>query len=127
MVTIRPGSVLDPAVHELFEGLRTYDAGRAAKVLSADADWEWEGGQGGKMTGKPAIEQFLTGWLKDPKQRPSFSIVDVAGDGAVTRLTLSVSGRFGQAPQRVVMHTLCLKHVVHHVKFVPEAPARKGH
>jgi hypothetical protein len=123
MVTIRPGSVLDPAVHELFEGLRTYDAARAAKVLAPDAEWEWEGG---KMVGKPAIEQFLAGWLKDPKQRPSFSIIDVAGDGAVIRLTLSVSGRFGQAPQRVVMHALCLKHVVHHVKFVPASQAR-GH
>ena len=125
MVTIRPGSVLDPAVHELFEGLRTYDAARAAKVLSADAVWEWEGG-GGKLVGKPAIEQFLAGWLKDPKQRPSFSIVDVGGDGAVIRLTLSVSGRFGQAPQRVTMHALCLKHVVHHVKVVPEGQAKKG-
>lgn len=125
MVTVRPGSVLDPAVHELFEGLRTYDAARAAKVLAADADWEW---QGGKMVGKPAIEQFLAGWLKDPKQRPSFSIIDVAGDGAVTRLLLSVSGRFGQAPQRVTMHVLCLKHVVHHVKFVPEGGAKgPGH
>ena len=124
MVTIGRG-VLDPAVHELFEGLRTYDAARAAKVLAPDADWEWEGA-GGRMVGKAAIEQFLAGWLKDPKQRPSFSIVDVEGDGAVSRLTLSVSGRFGQAPQRVVLHALCLKHVVHQVKVVPATPA-KGH
>jgi len=125
MVTIGRG-LLDPAVHELFEGLRTYDPARAVKVLAPDADWEWEGGQGGRMVGKAAIEQFLSGWLKDPKQRPSFSIVDVEGDGAVARLTLSVSGRFGQAPQRVVMHVLCLKHVVHHVRFVPMGQA-KGH
>lgn len=123
MVTIRPGSVLVPAVHELFEGLRTYDAARAVKPLAPDAEWEWEGG---KMVGKPAIEQFLSGWLKDPKQRPSFSIIDVAGDGSVTRLSLSVSGRFGQAPQRVVMHVLCLKQVIHQVKFVPESKG-KGH
>lgn len=125
MVTVGRG-LLDPAVHELFEGLRTYDAARAAKPLAADADWEWVGGQGGKMVGKPAIEQFLQGWLKDPKSRPSFSIVDVEGDGAVTRLLLSVSGRFGQAPQRVTLHVLCLKHVVHHVRFVPAGQA-KGH
>lgn len=123
MVTVRPGSVLDPAVHELFEGLRTYDAARAAKVLAEDADWEWEGG---RMVGRAAVQQFLEGWLKDPKARPSFSIVDVAGDGAVTRLTLSVSGRFGQAPQRVVLHALCLKHVVHHVKL-ENVGAAKGH
>ena len=126
MVTIRPGSVLDPAVHELFEGLRTYDAARAAKVLAADAEWEWEGGQGGKMVGKPAIEQFLAGWLKDAQKRPSFSIIDVAGDGAVTRLHLSISGRFGKAPEHVVMHILCLKHVVHQVKVVP-ANSTKAH
>ena len=124
MVTIRPGSVLDPAVHELFEGLRTYDAARAAKVLAEDADWEWDGG---KLVGKKAIQEFLTGWLKDPQQRPSFSIIDVAGDGAVVRLTLSVSGRFGKAPQRVVMHLLCLKHVIHHVKVVPEKTGKAGH
>lgn len=123
MVTIGRG-VLDPAVHELFEGLRTYDAARAAKVLADDADWVWDGG---KLTGRAAIEQFLSGWLKDAKTRPSFSIVDVAGDGAVTRLSLSVSGRFGQAPQRIVMHILCLKHVVHHVKLVNLDQAKAGH
>lgn len=120
MVTIGRG-LLDPAVHELFEGLRTYDAARAGKVLAPDADWEWEGG---RIVGKPAIEQFLTGWLKDPKQRPSFSIVDVAGDGAVTRIKMSVSNRFGQAPKLVTLHALCLKHRVHHVKIAPDAPAK---
>src|SRR5688572_19515123 len=123
MVTIGRG-VLDPAVHELFEGLRTYDPARAAKVLAADADWEapWTG----KATGRDAIQKALEGWLKDPQRRPSFSIVDIEGDGAVTRLRVSVSGRFGQAPQPVVLHILCLKHVVHHVKAVPEGQA-KGH
>ena len=123
MVTVGRGQ-LDPAVHELFEGLRTYDAARAGKVLAPDADWEWEGG---RMVGKPAIEQFLTGWLKDPKARPSFSIRDVEGDGAVTRLKLSVSGRFGQAPQNVVLHALVLKHVVHHVKIAPDGKAAGHH
>jgi hypothetical protein len=125
MVTIGRG-VLDPAVHELFEGLRCYDPARAAKVLAADADWEspWSSG---RLVGKPAIEQFLSGWLKDPQKRPSFSIVDVAGDGAVTRLHLSVSGRFGKAPEHVVLHILCLKHVVHHVKVVPEGKPGAGH
>ena len=123
MVTIGRG-LLDPAVHELFEGLRTYDAAKAAKNLAADADWEWEGG---RMVGKAAVQEFLTGWLKDPQNRPSFSIIDVEGDGAVTRLKLSISGRFGKAPQRVVMHVLCLKHMVHHVKLVPEGSGAKGH
>jgi hypothetical protein len=52
--------------------------------------------------------------------------VDVAGDGAVTRLKLSVSGRFGKAPERVVAHILCLKHVIHYVKVVREGKA-SGH
>jgi ketosteroid isomerase-like protein len=125
MVTIGRG-VLAPAVHELFEGLRGYDAARAAKVLAADADWEspWTGG---KIVGRDAIQKVLDPWLKDPQKRPSFSIVDVEGDGAVNRLRLSVSGRFGQAPQRVVLHALCLKGQVHHVKVVPEGAAGGHH
>lgn len=117
MVTVGRG-VLDPAAHELFEGIRCYDPARAAKVLAPDADWDspWTSG---KITGKPAIEQFLAAWLKDAQKRPSFSIIDVAGDGAVTRLQVSVSGRFGRAPEHVVMHILVLKHVVHQVKVVP--------
>jgi SnoaL-like domain len=117
MVTIGRG-VLDPAVHELFEGIRCYDPARAGKVLAQDADWDsaWTNG---KITGRAAIEQWLSGWLKDPQKRPSFSIIDVAGDGAVTRLTVSVSGRFGKAPEHAVWHILCLKHVVHQVKIVP--------
>jgi hypothetical protein len=124
MVTIGRG-VLDPAVNELVEGLRTYDPAKAAKVLAADVDWDapWSG----KLTGREAVQKFLEGWLKDPQKRPSFSIVDVAGDGAVTRLTMSVSGRFGQAPQRVVFHLLCLKHVVHQLKVVLEGKGSGHH
>lgn len=118
MVTIGRG-VLDAAVHDFFEGVRSYDVPRAAKRLADDVDFEspWTG----KLTGRAKVEEFLNGWLKDPQKRPSFSIVDVAGDGAVTRLRVSVSGRFGRAPERVVMHVLCLRHVIHHVKVVPEA------
>lgn len=115
---------LDRAVFELFEGLRTYDAAKAAAVLAEDADFETPWSHG-KVTGKAKVAEFLAGWLKDPVGRPSFSIVDVAGDGAVTRLRLSVSGRFGKAPERVVMHVLCLQHMVHHVKVVPEG--KSGH
>ena len=125
MVTIGRG-ILDPAVHELFEGLRCYDPARAAKVLATDVDWDapWTGG---KLTGRAAVEQAIAAWVKDPQKRPSFSIIDVGGDGAVTRLTLSISGRFGKAPEHVVMHVLCLKHVVHQVKVVPVAKKGAGH
>lgn len=118
MVTIGRG-LLDPAVHDFFEGLRSYDAARAAKTLAADVDFEspWSG----RLAGKAAVEAFLAGWLKDAQRRPSFSIIDVAGDGAVTRLRLSVSGRFGKAPEHVTLHALCLRHVLHHVRFAPDA------
>lgn len=120
MVTIGRG-VLDPAVHDFFEGLRSYDVARATKTLAPDVDFEspWTP----KLTGKAAVEQFLTTWLKDPQKRPSLSIIDVAGDGAVTRLRLSVSGRFGKAPEHVTLHALCLQHVIHHVKFVADKKA----
>ena len=122
MVSIGRGQ-LDTAVHDFFEGLRSYDVARAAKTLAPDVDFEspWSG----KIVGKPAVEQFLTAWLKDPQKRPSFSIRDVEGDGAVTRLKVSVSGRFGKAPEHLTLHALCLKHVVHHVRFAPET--KTGH
>ncbi len=120
MVTIGRGQ-LDAAVHDFFEGLRSYDVARALKPLAADVDFE--GPWSGKLVGKPAVEQFLTAWLKDPQKRPSFSIMDVAGDGAVTRLKVSVSGRFGQAPAHMTLHVLCLQHVIHHVRFAPEGKA----
>lgn len=120
MVTIGRGQI-DAAVHDFFEGLRSYDVARAAKTLAADVDFEspWSG----KLAGKAAVEQFLATWLKDPVKRPSLSIIDVSGDGAVNRLKVSVSGRFGKAPEHLTMHALCLKHVIHHVRFVPEGKA----
>lgn len=122
MVTIGRG-VLAPAVHEFFEGLRSYDVARAVKPLAPDVDFEspWTG----KLTGKDKVEAFLMTWLKDPVKRPSLSIRDAEGDGTVMRLKLSISGRFGQAPQHVTLHALCLQGVLHHVKFVGEA--KGGH
>ncbi|MEA3143141.1 MAG: hypothetical protein QOG31_465 [Thermoplasmata archaeon] len=111
MVTVGRG-VLDPAVHEFFEGLRTYDAARAAKVLTPGAEFQspWSGG---RVAGKAAIEAHLKQWLGNPQTRPSFSIRDVEGDGAVTRLRLSVSGRFGAGAQRATLAALCLQHQLH--------------
>lgn len=114
MVTIGRG-LLDSAVFEFFEGVRTYDAKRAAAVLAEDADFQspWTG----HITGKPAIEAFLKSWLTDAAKRPSFSIIDIAGDGAVARLKVSLSGRFGKQPEHHDVAILCLKHVVHQVRF----------
>lgn len=123
MVTVGRG-VLDPAVLDFFDGLRSYDVVKACKPLAPDVDFEspWTP----KLTGKPAVEQFLNTWLKDPQKRPSLSVMDVGGDGAVTRLKVSVSGRFGKAPEHYDLHLLCLQHVIHHVKFSPVA-AKGGH
>jgi ketosteroid isomerase-like protein len=123
MVTIGRG-LLDASVHEFFEGIRTYDAKRALAVLADDADFDspWSG----HLTGTPDIEAFLKRWLADPVGRPSFTIIDIAGDGAVARLRVSVSGRFGKAPEHHDLTILCLKHVVHQVKFVCE-PKSRGH
>jgi ketosteroid isomerase-like protein len=111
MVTVGRGT-LDTAVYEFFEGLRTYDAARAAKVLTPNVDFQtpWSGG---RLTGRAAVEAHLKAWLGDPKTRPSFSIRDVEGDGAVARLRLSVSGRFGAGAQRATLALLCLQHAIH--------------
>lgn len=114
MVTIGRG--LHTSVHEFFEGLRTYDPKRAVAVLDDQADFDspWSG----HLHGKAAIEAFLKTWLADAKSRPSFTISDVAGDGALARLKVSVSGRFGKAPELVHMHVLRVQQKVHQVQIV---------
>jgi ketosteroid isomerase-like protein len=105
-------SILDPGAVEFFEGLRTYDAARAAKTLAPDAVFQtpWSNGP---LKGPAAIEAHLKAWLGNPQQRPSLAMRDVEGDGAVVRLRVSVSGRFGAAAQLATFHLLCLKRVVH--------------
>jgi len=111
MVTVGKG-VLDSATVEFFEGLRTYDAARAAKPLAANATFQspWSNGT---LQGRAAIEAHFKAWLGDPKTRPSLAMRDVEGDGAVTRLRISVSGRFGAAAQRATLNLVCLQHVIH--------------
>lgn len=117
MATIGRG-VYAEAVHEWFEGLRTYDAERAAAVLAEDADLRspWNDGT---LTGRDKIQELLEGVLSDPKARPSFTIVDMSGDGNVVKVTVSVSNRFGERPKRYRMDVLHLKGVVHQVVFRP--------
>jgi len=119
MVTVGRG--LDVCVHELFDGIRSYDAKRAAAVLADDADFTspWSGA----LHGKTAIEAWLKQWLGDAKTRPSFTISDLSANGPLTRLFVSVSGRFGKAPEHVVFHILRVQHVVHQVQVVPVAGA----
>jgi ketosteroid isomerase-like protein len=118
MVTVGKG-VLDSAVAEFFEGLRSYDAARAAKVLAPDVDFQtpWSGGP---LHGRAAVEAHLKAWLGNPQARPTLTIRDVEGDGAVTRLRISVSGRFGAAAQRATLAILCLQHTVHQAALTLE-------
>lgn len=122
MVTIGRG-ILDGASHEFFDAVRSYDAKRAAAVLVDDADFTSP--DSGRIVGKANIEAYLKTWLSDPVKRPTFTIIDVAGDGAVTRLKVSVSGRFGKAPQHMDLDLVCLKHRLHHVRL--GAPPVAGH
>jgi len=116
MVTVGRG-LLQGAAFEFFEGLRTFDAKRAAAVLADNVQFQspWSG----PLASKAAVQAFLQQWLTDAVKRPSFTIRDVSGDGAVTRLELSVSGRFGKAPEHLGLNLLCLRGVVHQVAFVP--------
>lgn len=102
------------AVHEFFDGLRSYDVPRAMAVLADDADFvaPWTNGQ---LTGKEAIEASLTAHFSDPVTRPSMTISDISGDGSIVRLKVSVSGRFGESPKMVTFHCLHLKGLVHQV------------
>lgn len=117
MATVGRG-VLAPPVFEFFEGVRSFDAARAARVLAPDADFASPWNEG-TITGREPIQAFLAGFLGDPKTRPSFSIMDIAGDGTIVHLKLSISGRFGRKPEHVTMSVLCLKGVVHQVVVRP--------
>lgn len=117
MATIGRG-ILSASVFEFFEGLRTFDPERACRILAENAAFEspWNEGQ---LTGRDAILAFLKEWLEDPQRRPSFTIIDVEGDGNLVHLHLSVSGRFGRRPQQVRMSILDLQGTLHHVLVRP--------
>lgn len=111
-------SVLTTTVMEFFDAVRSYDVARAAKPLADDVEFAtpWSGA----LRGKAAVEAFLKGWLSDPVKRPSFSIRDVRGDGAVTHLSISVSGRFGKAAEHLTMSVLALRGSIHQVVVRPD-------
>lgn len=117
MATIGRG-VYAQAVYEFFEGIRGYDVDRAVAVLAEDADWQSPWNEG-TVTGRDAIREVLEGVLGDPATRPSFSIMDVSGDGTIVRLKVSISGRFGRASRPHMVHLLHLKGVIHQVVIRP--------
>lgn len=106
------------AVHEFFEGIRTYDVERAVAALAEDADLQSPWNEG-VVTGRSAAKEVLEGVLGDPVRRPSFTIRDISGDGAVVTLKVSVSGRFGRAPRLHAFRILHLKDQIHQVAITP--------
>ena len=117
MATVGRG-VFAQAVHEFFEGIRTYDVDRAVAVLAEDADFQspWNDGV---ATGRDPVREILKRLLEDAATRPSFTIIDIAGDGSLVTLTVSVSGRFGKAARPHLFRILHLKGQVHQVVVQP--------
>jgi ketosteroid isomerase-like protein len=108
------GGLYAEAVHEFFEGIRSYDVPRAMAVVAADADLQspWNAGT---VTGKDNVAAVFETLLSNAEKRPSFSIRDIRGDGNLVALEVSISGRFGQAPQIRTFRLLHLKGVIHHI------------
>jgi ketosteroid isomerase-like protein len=107
------GSVIARQAFQLFEGLRIFDAAAAVKDMADDVVFQspWSG----RLVGKAAVEAFLKDFLGDVHKRPSLTIIDVSGDGHLTRMKLSASGRFGRAPQHLDMQVLTLTGLVRQV------------
>lgn len=113
MATVGRGAYAD-AVHQFFEGMCQHDAEAACSVLADDADMQSPWNEG-VLTGKPAVQEMLEAMLSDPVKRPSFTIKDITGDGHVTTLTISMSGRFGAGPVQQTWKLLHLKGKIHQV------------
>lgn len=114
MATIGQGVLAGPA-YPFFDALRSYDAAGAVKFLSEDCTMAspWSG----NLTGREAISAFLEKWLKDAVKRPSFTLADVTGDGALVHFQVSVSGRFGMNPKSCTLSLLCLTGQIRQVRF----------
>lgn len=100
------------AVHEFFDAFRSYDVEGAVAALADDADLQSPWNEG-TLTGKEAIQPVFESLLGDAATRPSFTISDISGDGNIVRLHVSVSKRFGEAPERLTFHCLHVKGKIH--------------
>jgi len=109
MATVGKG-VYARTVHTFFDALRSYDAATAASVFADDVDVHTPWGQ---AHGKEAAAKLLTNLVAPSLERPSFTIRDIAGDGNVTTLQVSVSGRFGQAARVQTWRILHLQGRIH--------------
>lgn len=117
MATVGRGAYA-PAVHTFWDGLRTFDAEKACAVLADDAEMTspWNDGT---IEGRDAIQETFAGLLGDAATRPSLTIIDLSGDGHVTRILASVSGRFGAGPQHLRFTLLHLKGRIHDIQVAP--------
>jgi hypothetical protein len=111
MATVGRG-VYATAVHEFFDGLRSYDVPRAVAVLAPDADMQSPWGAAKDAAG---IEAILTKLVAPSMERPSFTIANISGDGSVTNLEVSTSGRFGKGAIKQSWRILHLHGKVHHI------------
>ena len=111
MATVGKG-VLRQEGFAFFDALRSYNVDGAAALLTDDVEYQ---GPEGIIRGKEPVAAHFKSWLTDAKTRPSLTIKDVTGDGAQTHITMSVSGRFGNAPKQHAMSLLCLQGKIHHI------------
>ena len=111
MATVGKG-VYARTVHTFFDALRSYDVDTAATVFADDVDMQTPWGQ---AHGKEAAAQLLGKLVAPSLDRPSFTIRDIAGDGNVTTLQVSVSGRFGQAARVQTWRILHLQGRIHQI------------
>lgn len=108
------GNLYATPVFTFFDALRSYDVETACSVLAEDADLHspWNDGV---LTGKEGIQGLLEKVLGDAKTRPSFTIDDIRGDGNIIKLDVSMSNRFGRAPEPIRISCLHLHGLIHHV------------
>lgn len=106
------GNVYAESVHKFFDAFRNYDLDGALAVLADDADLVSPWGNG---TGHEAIRAALEPVVAPGMDRPSFTIKDISGDGNVTTLTVSMSGRFGRGPKTQTWKVLHLHGIIHQV------------
>lgn len=111
MATVGKG-IYTPTVHTFFDAVRSYDVEKACGTLASDVAWRspW-----GDAEDREGVQAILTDLLAPSLERPSFTIKDIAGDGNVVDLQVSVSGRFGKGARIQRWRILHLKGAIHNV------------
>ncbi len=113
--------VLRQEVFDTFEGVRTFNPEAACQHLVDDVEVHLPWCE--PIVGKEAFQAYLEEQLGDAVRRPSLSLADVSGDGNVTTLDLTMSGRFGKAPRHLVARVLALKGKIYQIQVLDHAKA----